>query len=380
MTSYYLLIKNILSNIVIMKKNVTTLLLVFTLLKASAQKSYYTIPIQHDTAIQWAAECDKVINLSPKINEYSLKKWYLDKLKNSSVTAYTKDNGSSSVSSYSLSLPKLEKQDWLKGLSVELPSYKNPKEWYFVDNSKPKNDYDRFKYRVGGNKFSADSCCGCDEADAFRTKQILNYKNGKFSIYNVFISPLCARQPSFANASEAKPGTTPMEWYPLCNVAYNDNLERKFPGLSKDVVLLNTDEVDYDFNQENPSPYDSVLTVYRTDIGSLIYQDVLKGRIKPIDIETNKPMHVKNFLTWKMPADTMAVYDINDPSKITEYRVVQAERSSSEFSRLRIKQDLYFDFKNERLYSVIRSVQLMQVFYAMDGHTIRGISPFCRLE
>lgn len=353
-----------------MKKNVTTFLLVSTLLNASAQKSYYTIPIQHDTAIQWAAESDKVINLSPKINEYSLKKWYLDKLKNGSITAYTKDNGSSAVSSYSLSLPGLEKQDWLKGLSVELPSYKNPKEWYFVDNSKPKNDYDRFKYRVGGNKFSADSCCGCDEADAFRTKQVLSYKNGKFSISNVFISPLCARQT----------GTTPIEWYPLCNVAYNDNLERKFPGLSKDVVLLNTDEVDYEFNRGNPSPFDSVLTVYRTDIGSLIYQDILKGRIKPVDIESNKSIPTNKFLTWKMPADTMAVYDINDPSKITEYRVVQAERSSSEFSRLRIKQDLYFDFKNERLYSVIRSVQLLLVFYAIDGKTIRGVTPFCRLE
>ena len=369
MTSYYLLIKNILSNIVIMKKNVTTLLLVFTLLNASAQKSYYTIPIQHDTAIQWAAECDKVINLSPKINEYSLKKWYLDKLKNSSVTAYTKDNGSSAVSSYNLSLPGLEKQDWLKGLSVELPSYKSPKEWYFVDNSKPKNDYDRFKYRVGGNKFSADSCCGCDEADAFGTKQILNYKNGKFSIYNVFISPLCARQT----------GTTPIEWYPLCNVAYNDNLERTFPGLSKDVVLLNTDEVDYEFSREHPSPYDSVLTVYRTDIGSLIYQDVLKGRIKPIDIENGKPMPVNKFLTWEMPADTMAVYDVNDISKITMYKVVQQERSSRDFSRLRIKQDLYFDFKNERLYSLVRSVVLMLPVKSIDG-SLRGYIPFCRIS
>jgi hypothetical protein len=339
---------------------------------------YYAIPVQHDTGIQWAAECDKVINLSPKIAEYSLKKWYLDKLKNGSVNAYKKNAGSSSVSSYTLSMPELQTQDWLKGLGVELPAYKNPKEWYFVDNSKPKNDYDRLKFRVGGNKYSADSCCGCDGADAFRAKQILNYKNGKFSIYDVFISPLCARQPSFANASEGKTGTTPIEWYPLCNVAYNDNMERKFPGMSKDVVLLNTDEVDYDFSRENPSPFDSVLTVYRTDIGSLIYQDVLKGRIKPIDVETNKPMPVKKILTWKMPADTMAVYAGDDPSIITEYKVIQAERSSGEFSRLRIKQDLYFDFKNERLYSVIRSVFIMLPVKSYDGN-IRGYMQYCKI-
>ena len=266
-------------------------------------------------------------------------------------------------------MPGLEKQDWLKGLTVELSPYKHLTEWYFVDNTKPKSDYERFKYRGGTLKFSADTCCGCDEADAFRAKQILNYKNGKFSICNVFISPLCARQTA----------TAPFDWYPLCNVAYNDNMERKFPGLSKDVVLLNTNEVDYDFNLENPSSFDSVLTAYRTDIGSLIYQDILKGNLKPVDIESGKPMPVKKFLTWKMPADTMAVTDPDDPSKITAYKVVQAERSSRELNRIRIKQDLYFDFKNERLYSVVRSVTLMEVVKFYDG-SIRGQYAFCRLE
>ncbi len=265
-------------------------------------------------------------------------------------------------------MPSLATQEWLKDLSVGIPAYKNPKEWYFYDKTIPEENYERYKYRVGGAKFSADPCCGCDQADAFRTKQVLDYKNGKFSIYNVFISPLCARQT----------GTIPIEWYPLCNVAYNDNAERKFPGLSKDVVLLNTDEVDYDFNSENPSVYDSVLTVYRTDIGSLIYQDILKGNLKPIDIETGKPMPVKKFLTWKMPADTMAVYDVDDISKVTAYKVVHAERNPRDFNRLRIKQDLYFDFKNERLYSVIRSVIIMMPVKSYDGN-IRGYMQYCKI-
>ncbi len=363
-----------------MKKIATTLVLAIGCLSLYAQKNnYYTIHIQQDTAIQWAAESDKVINLSPKINEYSLKKWYLDKLKNGSINAYKKNEGSSSISSYTLSMSGLKTQDWLKGLSIEIPPYKNPKEWYFFDKNISKENYERYKYRVGGDKFSTDTCCGCDDADAFRTKQILNYKNGKFSIYNVFISPLCARQLTFAVTSAGNSGTIPIGWFPLCNVAYNDKADRKFPGLSKEVVLLNTDEVDYEFSREYPSLFDSVLTIHHTDIGSLIYQDVLKGRIKAIDIETNKPITANKFLTWQITADTMAVYDINDPSKITAYSVVQAERSSNEFSRLRIKQDIYFDFKNERLYSVIRSVVILLAVKTYDG-TIRGYAQFCRLE
>lgn len=353
-----------------MKKAATAFVFLFTAISSYCQVvSPYTIPIQHDTAIQWAAESDKVVNLTPKTAEHSLKKWYLNKLRNGNVTAYKKLPGGRAGAAYQLSMPGLRTQDWLKGLAIELSPTRFPQEWYFFDKTMQADDYNRYKARVRTLNLAADSCCGCDEADAFRAKQVLSYKNGQFGIYNVFISPLCVR-PTAA---------PPADWYPLCNVAYNDNAERKFPGLSKEVVLLNTNEVDYDFNQETPSPFDSVLTVYRTDIGGLIYQDVLKGKLKPVETETGKPIPVKKFLTWKMPADTMAVYDINDPSKITQYKVVQAERSSREFSRIRIKQDLYFDFTNERLFSVVRSVVLMLPVRMYDG-TIRGYMAFCRLE
>lgn len=326
------------------------------------------IPIQQDTAIQWVAESDKVLNLTPKANGVSLKKWYLDRLKSSSVNAYRNDGRF--FSSYPLSIPGLQTQDWLKGLSIELSPHRFPQEWYFFDKTLPADDYSRYKARVRNLKLAGDSCCGCDDADAFRAKQILNYKNGKFSIYNVFISPLCARQTA----------TPPAEWYPLCNVAYNDNIERKFPGSSKEVVLLNTNELEYDFNTDKPSAYDSVYTSYRTDIGNLLYQDILLGKLKPVDVETGKSIPVRHLLTIGMPADTVVVYDPDDKDKIISYRVLQQQRNPRDFNRIRIKQELYFDFKNERLYSVIKSVTLMKVFYAPDGKTIRGTAPFCRLE
>ncbi|MGH2553519.1 MAG: hypothetical protein ACRDEB_07375, partial [Chitinophagaceae bacterium] len=262
-----------------MKKSVLFyLLIILPVIFFGQGGPYQRIPIVHDTAIQWSAICNKVINLTAQKKEYSLKKWYLDKIKKGNVTAYTA-TGSKLNSSFSFSIPGMETQDWLKGLSVEPSPNKHLQEWYFIDNSKPKDDYERLKYRAGGMRLSADTCCGCDEADAFCARQVLNYKNGKFSIYNFFISPLCARQ-------SANP---PLEWYPLCNVAYNDNADRKFPGAGKDVILLNTAEVDYNFDTGSPSVYDSILTSNGTDIGSLIYQDILKGNLKPIDIETNKP-------------------------------------------------------------------------------------------
>jgi hypothetical protein len=81
-----------------------------------------------------------------------------------------------------------------------------------------------------------------------------------------------------------------------------------------------------------------------------------------------------------MPADTLMAYDADDPEKLTAYRVVQQQRNPRDFSRIRIKQDLYFDFKNERLYSVIRSVTLLETIYGNNRKTVIGLKPFCRLE
>jgi len=353
-----------------MKKNTSLLALIIPCVGLYAQeKTHYSIPIVHDTTVQWVAEAEKVINLTHKTGAYSLKKWYLDKIRNEGVVAYELNNKRDIISTYRLSIPLLNTQDWLKGLGIELPFYKNPKEWFFVDSSLPADNYDRYKYRVSVLRYSEDSCCGCDDADAFRVIQGLQYRNGKFSINNELLSPLCARRTA----------TPSMEWYPLCNVAYNDKADRKFPGPGKNVVLLNTDVVDYEFSRQYPSPFDTVLTVYQTDIGSLIYQDILKGKIKPVSIETGIPIPISELLTMNMASDTIPAYDDNDSYKITAYKVVQQERSAADLSRLRITQDFYFDFENERLYSIVRSVVIMQVVRFHDG-SIRGTMPFCRLE
>lgn len=317
-----------------------TLFFIFSIVVSQARSQ--NIPIRQDYPVQWSASSDKVVNLTSK---YHLKKWYLDKEK---VTA---------------------RQEWLNGFNAEVQQAGRTPEWYFVDATKPLPEPERVKYHGGALKLIQDQCCGCDEADAFRVHQILSYKNGKFSIQNVFISPLCAKQ----NGSEK------FDWYPFTDVAYNDNAARTFPGASKDVVLLNTNEIDYNFDPEDASVYDSVLTIHGTDIGSLIYQDILKGNLKAVDAQTGKLISPKSLLSMNNYADTMAVYDINDPSRIVAYSILHKERSSTELNRIRIKQDLYFDFKNERLYSVVRSVTLMMAVRLPDGQ-LRGVMPFCRLE
>ena len=221
----------------------------------------------------------------------------------------------------SYQIPGLERQDWLNGLSIELGTSKRPQEWYVVDKTKSKDDDQRLKYRAGKLNEFADSCCGCDETDAFRAKQVITYKNSKLNIYNVFISPLCIR----------KTAGSLSDWYPLCNVAYNDLPNEKMTLQGKDLILLNTDQADYDFSNEMKDQDDSVLTAYRPSLIKFLLQDLQKGKIKATDYETGENILYKNFLSWKMSADTIAVYDINDPTKIARFEVIKAERNVRRF-------------------------------------------------
>jgi hypothetical protein len=265
-------------------------------------------------------------------------------------------------------MPELQTQEWLKGTGIELSASKYPQEWYFFDKTLPADDYNRYKARVRNLNLAADSCCGCDEADAFRAKQVLTYKNGQFSIYNVFISPLCAR----------KTEQPPADWYPLCNVAFNDSPFEK-RATSSDVVLLNTNGLDYNFSISGKSQYDSVLTVHRPSLISVLLQDLYSGKIKATDYETGETISEKDFLTWKMSADTVPVYDIADPSKFVRHEVVKISRNPDQLGNIRIVQEHWFDFKKEKLYSVVKEVIIMEEIYSRVGKTIIGWRPFCRL-
>jgi hypothetical protein len=91
-----------------------------------------------------------------------------------------------------------------------------------------------------------------------------------------------------------------------------------------------------------------------------------------VNAETGNGIPVKNLHTIDMPADTLMAYDADDPEKLTAYRVVQQQRTPRDFNCIRIEQDLYFDFKNERLYSVIRSVTLLETMYGNNRKTVIG--------
>src|SRR5688572_6719754 len=131
------------------KKILFAFIIVNTGLCAAAQNVYSPIPIRKDTAIQWSARSEKLINLAGNGSAQSLKKFYLDKIRTRGVTAWEMNDGDKQPSSYHVFLPSLATQDWLKGLGIEVPETKSRKEWFFYDKTMAKDDPDRYRYRAG---------------------------------------------------------------------------------------------------------------------------------------------------------------------------------------------------------------------------------------
>lgn len=321
----------------------------------------YTAFIQQDTAIKWAAECDKIVYLVPKVKDYSIKEFYLSGLEKGTVNSYLLDKDKHSVTGIQRTFTNLKKPAWLEQHQSEPGPFVNgSREWYFIKNGTTWDGY-----RVAG--ISADSCCGCDETDAIMVKQVLYYKNSRLFTYNVLLSPLCARQTTPGKAA----------WYPLANVAYNPEPDNGGPlSLDKDLLLIGTEPVQYSFGEKAKSGNDSVLGTMMPWIVREIVSDITNGRVKAHEPESGKIIPADKFLTWNMPVDTVLVTD-NDKVR---YELVQNSLDLNSIHDIRIQQEWYFNFKNEKLYSRIKSVELYKRIYFNDGVTLRGTMLLCRIN
>ncbi len=343
-----------------MKKIIPSIAMaIFTFSSFAQPGNSYTAFIQQDTAIKWAAECNKIANLTPKVSDYSIKQFYLAKLKTGKANGYKLNDDKRSVSPINLGTMNLARPDWLEGHDSKF--FSNENIWAFIDKKDPVKGY-----RL--SKISNNPCCGCDETDAVMVKQLLYYKNSRFYIQDVFLTPLCARKDEEDKAA----------WYPICNVAFNEQPDNHKPiALSKDMVLVNSQKLSYNFKKDINTPEDSVLTVGTEFIFDLLFQDIYHGKIKAIDPQTGKGIPGKKFSTWGMSKILVPVY--NEYGNVTGNKEVTMERNPNALSQIRIQQDWYFDFKNEKLFSRIKMVELIQDVITSTGVFI-GTTAFCRFN
>ncbi len=107
----------------------------------------------------------------------------------------------------------------------------------------------------------------------------------------------------------------------------------------------------------------------------LILQAVGQHKLRAVDPFTGDPIAADKILTWRMPADTMAILDDAGNRK---YKVVQAEQNPDHFTEIRVYQDWYFDGKNGKIRGEIPFFELLRDVYSPSGSFI-GQTIFCRI-
>ena len=108
----------------------------------------------------------------------------------------------------------------------------------------------------------------------------------------------------------------------------------------------------------------------------IILHAIAKGKLKAIDLETNKQIPGKQIYTWHLAADTIPVY--NDAGNAT-YKVIQRQHSSDNIPIIRIYQDWYFDVSTGKFQSVIKWIELMEEVHTNSSGIFIGYISLCRI-
>jgi gliding motility associated protien GldN len=105
---------------------------------------------------------------------------------------------------------------------------------------------------------------------------------------------------------------------------------------------------------------------------SILLKAVKSGEVTafdPTDDRFTTPMDslsVKN-ITAGGPSDTVAVTDVNDPNKITGYRVTQASFDPGTVMKFRIKEEWVFDREASRMFARIIGIAPLKTSYLPNG-------------
>ena len=158
----------------------------------------------------------------------------------------------------------------------------------------------------------------------------------------------------------------------LSTVAQNNNTNSIL--VRHDTTLLKAAECEWiikSLTKNDPALTSSI----GKQVPLVILEAIKKGKLKAIDVLTDKHIPAKDIFTWNLPADTTASYD--DAGKV-RYFAVQRQHIPEKISQIRIFQDWYLDIATGKFRSEIKWIELLEEVYTSSGIFL-GYSVLCRI-
>jgi hypothetical protein len=190
-----------------------------------------------------------------------------------------------------------------------------------------------------------------------KVKQLIYYKNGRFSIANVLLTPMCLKD-TLEYENEFS------RWYELFNVAFNDK-----PDIAPNAKMIYVGNIEksYDLSAPNSnSQQKKLLTTKNPRIMNMLYEDLKKGLITAYDPD-DKTRKKKLKDVFQRIATEVMIQDYDSLGNATATRKIKQEVNPDSIYNFKISQDVYFDREKEVLISKIQSVTIQASIITSTG-------------
>ena len=322
-----------------MRKLLSILLLLFAFSGFAQNKLEYANFIQKDTAVKWAAIYNSYINLSTVNPNFNLRNFYVNKLKQGTVKAYTED-----ITAFAVTAQQMNYEQYKASLK---PVNYNPVKmnWRFTYDQKS----DVSEMIFNQEKNNCDTCLLKNKFSFFKVKQLLYYINNQLRIQNVLLTPVIYKKTD----SMFRENT---EYFEAGSFAFNDTKSSnapipataKFIGRSCNNLML--------LPSAASDPTDNtILTMHNWNLAEILHHDIRRKRLKAYDTERSIYPNAGNLLDYrkideyKMRSYEVAMYD--SLGNMIGTKRLMTDVNFDSIYNYTLVQDLYFDFDKEILYS-----------------------------
>ena len=279
------------------------------------------------------------VNLTPANPNFNIRNFYVNKLKQQGATAYREDG-----ISFAVTPVKINYAGFIS--TIKPVNYNAAKmNWWF--NYDEKNSGAEMIFNRESNV--CDTCILNNKFSFFKIKQLLYYKNNRFNIQNILLSPVIYTK----QAGDRKEKTT---YFEAGSFAFNEikNEDEPIPAAAKfvgrscnNLVLLPSDSAN--------KPGENMIALDNWNLAGILYKDIKSQKLKAYNADRSIYPDVKNVLdyrkidAYKNRSDMVPYYDSN--GVIINYKTVLAEINFDSIYNFTLIQDFYFDFTKEILYA-----------------------------
>jgi hypothetical protein len=326
--------------------------IILTLVIFCTQNTFAQLPytdfVQADTAIQWAAEYDQILNITPKITRFGIRNLMHAKLmRGECIDNYTTNSEGAVKGSFCL-----KDTGFTKGyINGDLNPY------YF------KVKYDEME----GKAFAWSEMPGFyalnlkrNNFHIYKVKQIITYKNAALSVQNILVSPIFLKKMNEPDMSNF------FSWHALYATSFN-NKNAKLSKIEKQkCVDLGNLEEKYDLNYAlfDTNTKAKIFTKFNPILSKHIFEDIVAKKITAVDlfdnlIPANKIDEVNN--------PQIEVNEFDSAGNVTGILKLRNEVNLDSIYNFTINQHFYYDSTNNILHSEINFINVNKRFISPQG-------------